>query len=61
MEVKELSWRKSNPLPTKGNGVAIREVIEILEEKRMTIAFIIAVIKQTTASSYNHQIQPREF
>lgn len=47
MEIEELSWRTTNPLLVGNNNIAIREEINLLDEKRMLTTFTNTTIKQT--------------
>lgn len=60
VEVEELSWSMAHPLPKEENNRAIREKIDLLEEKRTFVAFNCAIIKQATTFRYNRHVRPRE-
>lgn len=61
IEIKELAWRKANPLPEETNGINLREDIDFLEERRLSYVLIRSIVQQTTITKYNRHVRYKEF
>lgn len=61
VEIRELSWRRAHRLQEEENTQAIREKVDLLEEKRTLIALMSDVVKKETTTKYNKWIKPQRF
>lgn len=50
IEIEELTWRTGNTFFEEANGTALREEVDLLEEKRIRVTFTSALVKQVTTS-----------
>lgn len=56
IEVNEMSWRATHPLPKEDNNLIIREEINFSEEKKAPTTFSSVIIKQDTRTRHNRRV-----
>ncbi|MCH79653.1 RNA-directed DNA polymerase (Reverse transcriptase), partial [Trifolium medium] len=61
VEIEELTWRTTQPLPEEANNEALQEELDLVEELRTAASLREASLKQKIAARHDLKIIKREF
>ncbi|MCI45426.1 gypsy retrotransposon integrase-like protein, partial [Trifolium medium] len=61
VEIEELTWRTTQPLPEEANSEALREELDLVEELRTAASLREASLKQKVAARHDLKVLKREF
>ncbi|MCH87820.1 RNA-directed DNA polymerase (Reverse transcriptase), partial [Trifolium medium] len=61
VEIEELTWRTTQPVPEEANNKALREELDLVEELRTTASLREASLKQKIAARHDLKVIEREF
>lgn len=57
IEIKELTWKTTNPIPEAVNNTVTGEKVDQLEEKKMKSALTSAIVQQPKVERYNYHVR----